>query len=67
MVTHQGLFLPYRLGQIGLVGNNKISPRTLEGSGMDPYRLGQIGLVGNFPANSTSQKKQSPTDWVKSD
>ncbi len=40
------LVQPYRLGEIGLVGNPEMQDfaYTLN----TPYRLGEIGLVGNF-------------------
>ena len=39
---------PYRLGQIGLVGNTLQTLPCWQSRPQQPYRLGQIGLVGNL-------------------
>ena len=53
----QELFVPYLLGQIGLVGNSGLLGLLLH---LLPYLLGQIGLVGNFSKNLPILKLSSP-------
>jgi len=48
---------PYRLGQIGLVGNTRDLSLPLQRG--TPYRLGQIGLVGNLRGQSVRSQHSS--------
>ena len=57
---------PYRLGQIGLVGNrNSLLPDLLERPSQ-PYRLGQIGLVGNTAQDLVLEFLQNYTLPIRS-
>jgi len=51
---------PYRLGQIGLVGNNFRQYQLVLKIRRKPYRLGQIGLVGNLKQSSLGTLTSRP-------